>query len=160
MTASGTDLDLYTVLGVNPSATKDEIKERYQQLVLRLHPDKGGEHPVEHLPADARVTFDQVVKAWKVLGDDEERRRYDALLRVAAVDEEDRSNVYKTVDWAEMEVDNEFRCYPCRCGQDFQLCDEDLEDIGDDPSILLYCEVCPLMLEVILPRRPDGSLNV
>lgn len=35
--------DPYLILGVNRSAKSDEIREKYKQLSLKYHPDKGGD---------------------------------------------------------------------------------------------------------------------
>ena len=60
--------NLYEVLGIEPTATLDQIKRAYRKLAAELHPDHGGD-------AD---TFADVAKAYEVLGDPERRARYDA----------------------------------------------------------------------------------
>ncbi|MCM1123458.1 MAG: J domain-containing protein [Eubacterium sp.] len=35
--------EAYTILGITPEASKEEIKKRYRQLMLQVHPDSGGE---------------------------------------------------------------------------------------------------------------------
>jgi len=62
----------YEVLGVAPTASADEIKKAYRRLARKLHPDlnpgdKGGEEK-----------FKEVANAWRLLGDPEKRRRFDA----------------------------------------------------------------------------------
>ena len=59
--------ELYTVLGVAPGASAAAIKAAYRALVKRHHPDAGG---------DATVIL-SLNAAWAVLGDVEQRRRYD-----------------------------------------------------------------------------------
>jgi curved DNA-binding protein len=61
-------LDYYTILGVSPSASQDEIKIAYRRLAIQHHPDKQGD-----------VTkFKEVNEANAVLGDPEKRQTYDA----------------------------------------------------------------------------------
>lgn len=62
---------LYQVLGVEKTATKQEIKKAYHKLALRLHPDKN--------PGDeeAKAKFQQLQNVISILGDEEKRALYD-----------------------------------------------------------------------------------
>lgn len=59
----------YAVLGVLPTASPDEIRASYRQLVKRYHPDVPG--------GNARF-FARLCDAYEVLSDPEARRAYDA----------------------------------------------------------------------------------
>jgi DnaJ-class molecular chaperone len=61
-------MDYYDLLGVNPKATKSEIKTSYRKLAQKHHPDKSG--------GDDRK-FKQITEAYGVLTDDKKRRIYD-----------------------------------------------------------------------------------
>ena len=62
--------DYYEVLGVERSATRDQIKQAYRQLALQYHPDRN--------PAsDAPARFREIAEAYAVLSDDAKRREYD-----------------------------------------------------------------------------------
>jgi curved DNA-binding protein CbpA len=65
--------DLYNILGVPRTATKQEIKSAYRRKALDTHPDK---HPEEN-KEEAAEAFRQVVHAFEVLSDDATRRQYD-----------------------------------------------------------------------------------
>ena len=60
--------DLYAALGVGRSATAAEIKSAYKKAAVKHHPDKGGDE----------AAFRRVARAYEVLSDPEQRRRYDA----------------------------------------------------------------------------------
>lgn len=65
----------YEVLGLNPSATAEEIKKRYRELARRFHPD------VAHTP-EAADKFKAINEANRVLSDPQRRATYDAELRL------------------------------------------------------------------------------
>ncbi|MCA9279732.1 MAG: DnaJ domain-containing protein [Phycisphaeraceae bacterium] len=62
--------DLYAVLGVTRSASKDEIRKAYRTLARKYHPDLNKE-------PDAEEKFKKIQAAYEVLSDDQARERYD-----------------------------------------------------------------------------------
>lgn len=65
-----TSRDYYTVLGVAPDATPDEIRKAYRQLARQYHPD------AQELPGTAML-FRELQAAYEVLGDAAKRAAYD-----------------------------------------------------------------------------------
>lgn len=66
------DQNLYTVLGVQRSATHDEIRAAYRRLAKEYHPDRNPGNDA------AEENFKRVSAAFDILGDPDKRRRYDA----------------------------------------------------------------------------------
>ena len=64
--------DYYEILGVNKSASKDEIKKAYRKLALKHHPDKKIK---EIKPSEEK--FKEASEAYHVLSDDKRKSNYD-----------------------------------------------------------------------------------
>jgi molecular chaperone DnaJ len=67
--------DFYAVLGVPASATQDEIKKAYRKLASKHHPDKNQND------AKAAERFKGISEAYQVLGDADNRKKYDDMRR-------------------------------------------------------------------------------
>ncbi|KAG2388074.1 hypothetical protein C9374_000924 [Naegleria lovaniensis] len=63
--------DYYKVLGVEKTATKEQIKKAYRKLALKFHPDRNS------VP-EATEAFKIIGAAYMCLSDDEKRKLYDA----------------------------------------------------------------------------------
>jgi curved DNA-binding protein len=65
--------DYYKILGVERTASKEDIKRAYRKLALKTHPDR---NPGS---AKAEEQFKEINEAYQVLSDPEKRSRYDQL---------------------------------------------------------------------------------
>jgi DnaJ-class molecular chaperone len=62
----------YEVLGVEPSASQEEIKKAYKALAFKFHPDRNSGD------SEAEQKFKDVNQAHQVLSDPDKRRQYDS----------------------------------------------------------------------------------
>lgn len=68
MKNSEPEKDYYATLGAGRDASREEIERRYKRLAQQHHPDRGGDE-------EEMKTLNE---AWRVLGDRDSRRSYDA----------------------------------------------------------------------------------
>lgn len=85
------DIDPYSILGVEPSASADVIRRTYKHLALRYHPDRTTASLARHhqaadpssfssdtaLPVTNAATFQAIVAAYALLKDPASRQSYD-----------------------------------------------------------------------------------
>jgi hypothetical protein len=66
-------VDFYAVLGVEPTATTEQVASAFRSLAKQLHPDRVG------ASLEEGERFKSVTAAYEVLGDDRSRRNYDQV---------------------------------------------------------------------------------
>ena len=64
--------EYYEILGLNKTASDNEIKKAYKKLALKWHPDKNKENPQA-----AESKFKEISEAYGILSDPEKRKIYD-----------------------------------------------------------------------------------
>jgi curved DNA-binding protein CbpA len=89
--------NLYDILGVDKSASPDEIKTAYRKKAQETHPDKGGD-------ADE---FKKVQNAYDILSNSDKRATYDKTGRVKTK-EEMEEDAYKNLVGCWLKALNEF----------------------------------------------------
>ena len=63
--------DYYEVLGVDKSATDQEVKKAFRRIAMKFHPDRNSEDK------DSDEKFKEAQEAYEVLGDAEKKSAYD-----------------------------------------------------------------------------------
>jgi DnaJ family protein A protein 2 len=63
--------EYYTRLGVEASASVDDIKKAYKKMAIKFHPDKNPNNP------EAVEKFKEISEAYEVLSDEKKRQIYD-----------------------------------------------------------------------------------
>ena len=63
--------DYYKILGVDKSASQDDIKKAFRKLSVKWHPDRNNGSK------EAEAKFKEIAEAYEVLGDEAKRKEYD-----------------------------------------------------------------------------------
>jgi curved DNA-binding protein len=63
--------DYYSILGVNKTASSEEIKKAFRKLAVKYHPDRNPGNK------QAEEKFKEISEAYEVLGDADKRKKYD-----------------------------------------------------------------------------------
>uniref|UniRef100_A0A8R1IKQ4 J domain-containing protein n=1 Tax=Caenorhabditis japonica TaxID=281687 RepID=A0A8R1IKQ4_CAEJA len=126
----------YDIIEIDETASFEDVKKAYFRFLRKEHPDKNPEHANTEL----LNTVGQIWEQFK-----ENRPSYDSWLREQKL-RETQGTIGETIelDFGELEIDE-----ICRCGADFDLTAEKLEQIIDVG--IFECSSCSLCLEV---RRP------
>jgi curved DNA-binding protein len=84
--------DYYKILGVDKSATIDDIKKAYRKLALKHHPDRNPGNK------DAEEKFKKISEAYAVLSDAEKRQEYDNFGSQAFSQRFSQEDIFRNVD--------------------------------------------------------------
>ncbi|XP_069479644.1 dnaJ homolog subfamily C member 24 isoform X2 [Ambystoma mexicanum] len=136
--------DWYSMLGAKSTDSLTELKQKYQKLAIKYHPDKqSADVPAGEL--EERVQrFIEIDQAWKILGNEETKKEYDLQQR------ESELTHYWPIDahvhLEDMSWDSVEECYSsvCRCGGKYTLSKNETEDVS-----LVCCNTCSLIIEII-----------
>jgi len=87
------ETDYYKMLGVNKTASKNEIKKAYRKLAMKYHPD--------HSKGDksAEETFKNISEAYAVLSDKEKRKQYDTFGSAGFQQRYSQEDIFKGSDF-------------------------------------------------------------
>lgn len=131
----------YAILNCSPDSSLDDLKKSYHKLALRYHPDKNDVH---HSPE----LFQSIEEAWRVLGNEESKKDYDAQLKQLNL--EDMSILlFSRIKVDELKVcpdDEDVLTYTCRCGGDYKVHKSDLDE--KNCTVQVPCQECTLVIEI------------
>jgi len=127
----------YEVLGVSSSASFQELKHVFQHLVRQSHPDKTQ-------TSDGTSRFTAISEAWKVLGNPELRRQYDAAWVQRCTAQVQTVQDHVSIEEFDVTVDGR-RTFACRCGAEYELSSQDIEFHVD----YLSCSSCSLCIAIL-----------
>ncbi|XP_055903778.1 DPH4 homolog [Eupeodes corollae] len=165
-----TTANFYEILQCSESATLEELKHKYKQLILQYHPDKMNDLS-DSLPSSSSVSennyddacsFHQINTAWNTLKDPTKRKLYDAELcqnrfqlhnnvfdRLRIEDLDTETYIDDDDDGTERTI----RTWRCRCGGQYIFEDEaeaEISTYNNTDELLIECTECSL---VIVLRR-------
>ncbi len=156
----------YGVLGVEENATFTEIKSAHRKKALKFHPDKSSASSLatasEGDGDNAESAFQRIQIAWECLRDERKRSKYDDSLRRIREKNSSMLSKAESVKLSEMtcelcDVEDEeedqhlprdpqkLYCYDCRCGDVFEILEEDLKQ----ESNLWECQSCGLSIHIV-----------
>jgi molecular chaperone DnaJ len=87
--------DYYEVLGVDRSATPEQIKQAYRQLALKWHPDRNPS-------AEATDRFREIAEAYAVLSDVTKRAAYDSAGHAGVSERWSTEDLFRDFDFGEV----------------------------------------------------------
>jgi len=84
--------DYYSVLGLEKSASAEQIKKAYRKLALKFHPDKNPDDK------QAEERFKEITEAYAVLSDPQKKQQYDQFGDAAFHQNFSQEDIFRNVD--------------------------------------------------------------
>ncbi|KAJ8344185.1 hypothetical protein SKAU_G00315140 [Synaphobranchus kaupii] len=137
--------DWYAILDASPSDCFQELKQKYQRLVLLYHPDKQSPDAAT-VEVEQRVErFIEVDQAWKILSNEETKRAYDLQRRAHELKQSWPVDAHICLDDMDWDDGEQVYRYGCRCSGEFIIGKEETEE---EEESVICCDTCSLSIEV------------
>lgn len=94
----GTKRDYYEILGVQKTASLEDIKKIYRQLVLKYHPDRVAEDKKK----EAEEKFKEISEAYAVLSDPQKRQLYDQYGHAGIDSRYSTEDIFRNADFSDI----------------------------------------------------------
>jgi curved DNA-binding protein len=91
------EMDYYKILGVNKTATQEEIKKAYRKLAQKYHPDKAKGDKKE-----AEEQFKKISEAYAVLSNPEKRKEYETYGSQAFKAKFSQEDIFRGFDFSDI----------------------------------------------------------
>ncbi len=88
--------DYYKILGIQKTASDDEIKKAYRKLAMKYHPD----HTKGDKPSEEK--FKQISEAYAVLSDQEKRKQYDLYGSSGFQQKYSQEDIFRNFDFSDI----------------------------------------------------------
>ena len=135
MHSSDEFLDYYDILGINETASLDELKSVYRNLALQYHPDR-------HIGSSSEKTnFLKIKEAYEVLADPETRKTFDIFRKQNRIEIMSVDTCHIT-EFLKNEDDEYFKI--CRCGEFFRFHKNDILN----GITIIPCDGCSLYIGI------------
>ncbi|KAJ8252087.1 hypothetical protein COCON_G00213990 [Conger conger] len=137
--------DWYAILDASPSDCVQELKQKYQRLVLLYHPDKQGPGAAAGEVEQRLQRFIEVDQAWKILSNPETKTAYDLQRRAQELKQNWPVDAHISLDDMDWDDGEQVYRYGCRCGGEFIIGKEETEE---EEESVVCCDTCSLSIEV------------
>jgi molecular chaperone DnaJ len=93
-----TQRDYYEILGVSKTASVDDIKKAYRQLVMQYHPDRVAPEKKK----EAEEKFKELSEAYAVLSDPQKRQLYDQYGHAGVDSRYSTEDIFRSTDFSDI----------------------------------------------------------
>jgi len=135
----------YKILGLDQSATKEDIKKSYRKLAIKFHPDHNNS-------SNAHDKFIEINEAYLILYDDEARTKYDIEYNFHFSTKNENNRNFENISW-DSSIDANFN----KSEKEDVFSDNDLNDWSkkarkqaEEYALMSFKEFSKMVLSMII----------
>jgi curved DNA-binding protein CbpA len=138
-------MSYYTILGASRDSTPVEVRDKYFKKARETHPDRSrGSNDCEE--------FTTIKKAFDTLSDPAKREAYDNALSATSAhgDTKFTGNIpfWDEINLHQMKRDGDVFLFDCKCGDYFEISEDELRSSENQILRVLACGGCSLKIAV------------